>query len=176
MNPHTTCKRCGWCLRVKPLVDYHMDARAKDGRVGRCKLCVSAGTRMWAALNRTQKNATDRAWKRRNRHKDRAHGAVRRALREGRLVKPRHCQSCGWLKLEKRVKGATVDWIPAPLEAHHVNYRKPLEVLWLCKRCHASHHDWGQKHKSTRRALPQRVHKKTGRSVKRSNTQSSRSI
>jgi len=39
----------------------------------------------------------------------------------GRLEQPEACSSCG---------------TPGPVEAHHGDYSKPLEVEWLCSACH----------------------------------------
>lgn len=46
--------------------------------------------------------------------------AVARAVKAGTLRRPDGCEWCG---------GANV-------EAHHEDYSKPLEVLWLCRQCH----------------------------------------
>ncbi|QJT70437.1 hypothetical protein [Microcystis phage MaeS] len=51
--------------------------------------------------------------------KVRARQEVRNALRRGDLVKE-PCEKCGETKVE----------------AHHENYHEPLEVVWLCKKCH----------------------------------------
>lgn len=51
----------------------------------------------------------------------RAHEAVRRALKSGRLVKPDNCGRCG---------------AGGPIEASHDDYTKRLEVEWLCIPCH----------------------------------------
>ena len=50
---------------------------------------------------------------------------IQRQLKLRRLTRPEICQQCG---------GFTC------LEAHHADYRKPSEVLWLCKRCHEQLH------------------------------------
>jgi ribosomal protein S27AE len=55
--------------------------------------------------------------------KAKARWAVANALREGRL-KREPCQECGEIKSE----------------AHHEDYTKPLEVDWLCKKCHTIRH------------------------------------
>lgn len=55
--------------------------------------------------------------------KGRAHGLTTRAIRDGILI-PQPCEKCGNPK--------TV--------AHHETYLEPLEVNWLCRRCHQSHH------------------------------------
>ena len=51
--------------------------------------------------------------------------AVRNAVKDGRLVKPEMCESCGRTRR---------------LHGHHDNYSKPLEVRWLCSWCHAAAH------------------------------------
>lgn len=123
-------KACARCERRRARSQYHADATQTDGLSRRCKRCVSEQTAAWAQRNRRRKNETDREWKRRNRHKDRARGVVRRALARGELVRPPACACCG-----RRSRA---------LEAHHLDYSRPLLVVWLCKSCHAAHHDWGR--------------------------------
>ena len=48
---------------------------------------------------------------------------IRRQSRRGIKVRPDKC-NCGNLRPE----------------AHHPDYSKPLEVMWLCKRCHTDLH------------------------------------
>lgn len=53
------------------------------------------------------------------------HSAVKivsQALKTGKLVKPKSCEDC---KNDD-----------SNLEAHHTDYAKPLDVVWLCSRCH----------------------------------------
>ena len=62
-----------------------------------------------------------------NPEKAKAYDAVSYALRTGRLFK-KPCP-CGETKVE----------------GHHPDYSKPLEVIWLCKKCHIHEHkkkDW----------------------------------
>jgi hypothetical protein len=49
------------------------------------------------------------------------------AIAQGRLIRPDHCSECGNRPLRK-------------VEGHHPDYSKPLEVEWLCRRCHAARH------------------------------------
>ena len=44
------------------------------------------------------------------------------AVRTGKIVRPDDCSACG---------------STAFIEGHHEDYSKPLEVEWLCKKCHA---------------------------------------
>jgi hypothetical protein len=57
-----------------------------------------------------------------------ARKAVSRAVRSGRLVKPSACSSCGHVTPVARLHG------------HHRDHRRPLDVAWLCDRCHRAEH------------------------------------
>lgn len=59
-------------------------------------------------------------WRRENPLAARATDAVRKALREGRLVRPDRCQRCG-----TRTRVTAV----------HADLRRPLEVAWICYHC-----------------------------------------
>lgn len=55
-----------------------------------------------------------------------AHDAVSMCIKRGWLVQPKECQNCGQ-------KGQRI-------YAHHDDYGKPLEVKWLCSKCHQQRH------------------------------------
>lgn len=61
----------------------------------------------------------------------RAYGKVNYAVKTGKLKKPRRCQSCH-RRPTPRIDGRS------RLQAHHKDYRKPLDVLWLCSYCHGA--------------------------------------
>lgn len=54
-----------------------------------------------------------------------AHRKVAWAVKTGKLVSPKQCENC----LEER-----------KLDAHHDDYSKPLEVIWICRKCHRREH------------------------------------
>ena len=64
-------------------------------------------------------------WKKRNPQKAAAHTLILWAIRSGVIKKPEKCEEC-----KKNNK----------LEGHHLDYLKPLEVIWLCKSCHSKKH------------------------------------
>lgn len=68
--------------------------------------------------------AQTQAWKAKYPERVKAHTAVRIALMQRKLVKPETCSACGTPKL------------PTQLEGHHEDYTKPLEVCWVCRKCH----------------------------------------
>ena len=65
--------------------------------------------------------------------KGRAQQAVNRSVRSGRLVRPEVCSSCGETPPRNNA-GRTA------IHGHHEDYSKPLEVVWLCRRCHVAVH------------------------------------
>lgn len=57
--------------------------------------------------------------------KTRAHRLLSTAVRREKIAKPQLCECCR----RKRAR-----------EAHHHDYSKPLEVLWVCYQCHKDIH------------------------------------
>lgn len=54
--------------------------------------------------------------------------AVHNAVAKGVIQKPKNCTIC------KRKRRSDL------LEAHHEDYSRPLDVIWLCRRCHCNVH------------------------------------
>lgn len=54
--------------------------------------------------------------------KNKARVALGTAIRYGKIIRPTICEGCK--KPNKRIEG------------HHEDYSKPLDVDWLCKKCH----------------------------------------
>lgn len=65
--------------------------------------------------------------------KESARGMLNKAIAGGRVRKPSRCSECG-------TKGY--------VEGHHDDYRKPLEVRWLCRQCHENMHHLNGGHES----------------------------
>lgn len=63
--------------------------------------------------------------------KERCHNLVESALKKGIIKNPHICSCCG--SNDKFKDGRT------SIQAHHDDYDKPLEVRWLCQKCH---HRW----------------------------------
>lgn len=62
----------------------------------------------------------------------RVHSRVQQALRSGLIERPAVCSVCG-------KAFAAEDGRPG-LQAHHDDYSKPLDVRWMCRRCHYEWH------------------------------------
>jgi len=128
-------KWCFKCHETKPINDFYRHKAMADGRLGKCKACTKSDVRTHYRntlparkayeqrrfQQRARKAAAIRYQKRHrieNPDKYVARNAVRNAVRDGRITK-QPCK-CGETKVQ----------------AHHHDYSKPLDVEWLCFRCH----------------------------------------
>lgn len=136
-------KRCSMCGETKPLDEFHRSRGQKDGRHSRCKPCNKQAVAEWAQANpgrvreksrlkRERDPKAAKEWSRRSEarypEKHRARRTLHEAVKRGRVVKPDSCEDCGQ-QFEKRL-----------LHGHHEDYSKPLDVNWLCYRCHGKRH------------------------------------
>lgn len=133
-------KKCFKCNAVKPLDDFYKHLKMPDGHVNKCKECNKNDVTVNRNKNIEKFRAYDRErsknperikaiteitriWRQEDLRRSKAHSAVGRAIRSGDLVR-QPCIKCGE---EKSV-------------AHHEDYDKPLEVIWLCHPCHKQRH------------------------------------
>lgn len=123
-------KRCSRCKVTKDIAEFHKDRSRPSGLQIRCKSCHLATNREWGERHPEvrAKNEALRPKKDRNVTGEArlAHRAVEAALARGSLVRPTSCSAC--------------DRTLQRIHAHHDDYSKPLDVRWLCQRCHARHH------------------------------------
>jgi superfamily II helicase len=129
-------KQCPRCGSNKPFDEYYKHPDTADGRMGVCKECHKSHMK---ALRRDNPSVQERDRKRgkrpdriakniertkKHRAKNpdayRAQTAVGNAIRDKRLFRE-PCAICA----------ATEN-----IHAHHKDYSKPLDVVWLCARCH----------------------------------------
>lgn len=80
----------------------------------------------WRKENKEKYNEYQRKFKSKNRTQIDARRCVYYAVKGGILIKPLLCEICGENK---------------PLQGHHEDYTKPLEVKWLCRTCHCQQHN-----------------------------------
>jgi hypothetical protein len=81
--------------------------------------------RKWDTENMAKKMANAKRWQGENPEARQAHLAVHHAIESGKIKKSSSCQKC-----EK----------PGPVLGHHGDYSKPLDVQWLCYKCHGNLH------------------------------------
>lgn len=131
-----TGKPCIECGATKPLADYYKHPQMADGTLGVCKACHKRRMKVRRLTNpnvqqydrerhqRPERKAASHAnsdrWNKTNPAGYRAHTALSNAVRDKRILKE-PCAICGATK---------------NIHGHHKDYSKPLEVTWLCARCH----------------------------------------
>lgn len=104
-----TEKLCCTCREVLPASAFNRARSKPDGLHTQCRACNNAACRAHKAEHPTKPDAD----------KDRARGRLTKAVKRGEIDRA-PCAVCG-------LKDA---------EAHHEDYSRPLDVIWLC---HAHH-------------------------------------
>lgn len=129
-------KACSRCKADKPLKEFNKGKRWRDGFCKWCKACEQKRKRDWKLTSPSEKKEyaakyralfNDKNRIERFSPKDRtlARNSVTRALESGRLKRLLTCENCGE---------------PKPTQAHHEDYSKKLDVIWLCRSCHKIRH------------------------------------
>lgn len=150
---------CRSCARRKSLQDFSPHRLSRTGYRYDCKACAKAEktkrryilTEEQAAADRLRRKKSHRrvanrraveSWQKRNPEAVAAKKRLRQAVQSGRVKKPEHCQALG---CQSRLR----------LEAHHHDYRKPLDVVFVCARHHRRAHASGRLRLDP--ALPRRL-------------------
>lgn len=146
-------KQCKACNQYLPLTEYYL---SKGKPVARCKQCQvkyvmsnrdpekyrqqqirqydlnksqrQEYARQWRKDNKEHFRSIIEQWQQENPEKIAAYQAVSRAVKNGTLKKPSYCSYCGTFYEAKDIHG------------HHFDHSKPLEVVWLCYKCHREFH------------------------------------
>jgi hypothetical protein len=148
-------KECFKCKTVKPLTGFYKHPMMADGHLNKCKDCNKKDVRenrekkidYYRQYDKKRANIPKRvaarkeyektnegktahkkameAYGKKYPYKSIAHNAVNNAVRDGKMVVPKNCESCGAIQ---------------PLHGHHDDYSKPYEVRWICQFCHSTWH------------------------------------
>ena len=138
-------KVCSRCKAEKDDSCFREDRRTRTGLSSYCKPCCSEHHYEWLEKNRTKVNsqslksyykrrseieAQGIKWKYTPNDKKKQHSRIKffRAVKSGKIIKPSNCEECGGTD---------------NIEGHHEDYSKPLEVMWLCRKCHRAKHRRG---------------------------------
>ena len=141
-------KTCTKCQEAKPFDSFRLNVRVSDGYDSWCKKCHNKNSELCKRKDKEKYNALQRAKyarrkarlleaghvppgqvkrsllteeERRLRHN--ARRVTRRALADGKIVSI-PCFVCG----------------SSEVEAHHTDYSRPLDVVWLCAEHHREVH------------------------------------
>lgn len=144
-------KRCSTCKREQPDWEFLKRSDRPGAFRAECRTCGARRSKQRYAANKeshrkalrrynrenlTAANERKKRWKRRNPQrykafvarqafKEKARQLLGAAVRSGKIKKPEKCEGC-----------PSTD----ELGGHHNDYRKPLEVVWLCTICHGLRH------------------------------------
>lgn len=134
-NPILEFKKCRKCGEVKHIDKFNLDKRNNDKHSGTCRNCnnlrcyayekTERGKQVKRKYHSSLKGRLQQARMRFIHRKERkARWILQRAVDSGRIIKPQIC-SCG---------------NNLNIEAHHPDYNKSLDVVWLCRTCHKKIH------------------------------------
>jgi len=128
-------KKCFKCCLTKPISEFYRHPEMSDGYLNKCKECTKTDAIRTRNNNleyyrkydreRYKKNGVRKrsvSYKLLNPEKIKARDIINNAIRDGKLARPKVCSICGALGVS--------------IYAHHSDYSKPLEVVWVCKSCH----------------------------------------
>lgn len=152
-------KKCFKCGRVMPIDSFYRHPQMTDGHLNKCKECTKSditknredkieyykeydrnradlprrveARRLYAEQAKTdperkaKKAISMDKYKNKYPEKYKAHYKMRDNMRDKKIEKPELCSVCGKKK---------------NLEGHHHDYSKPLDVLWVCRKCHIRIH------------------------------------
>jgi ribosomal protein S27AE len=148
-------KVCKKCKVEKEITDFYKHSAMLDGHLNKCIDCVKARVNKYREINldkvreydKSRSNLPHRVQARMEYSKTEAykeshhksilkyrekypmvrasHVIVGNAIRDKKLIPEQFCSVC---KANEKI------------EAHHDDYTKPLEVRWLCKKCHTNWH------------------------------------
>lgn len=136
-------KTCSTCATEKPKSEFQTRIASKDGLTAACKQCLSARDAKRYEKEREIRSARQKMyistpegkaahkraiknWQEKNQIRRAAHVILNNALRNKTVI-PQQCWECG-----------------KKAEAHHPDYSRPLDVVWLCKKHHREVHSFNK--------------------------------
>jgi hypothetical protein len=130
---------CRVCHKSKPLVEMSKDRCRRLGCSAICNPCMRNAQNTRRAKNVDQCRRKERERRAASKQKKyaydergRARKKVLAAINSGKIVKPSYCSRCLMPTESYR------------LHAHHADYSKPLEIVWICSICHGIEHRRGK--------------------------------
>jgi hypothetical protein len=131
------CKVCGEEMELK-YFDMSKNRLGKKYHRGICRFCFNQkykeGNKKYIEKQKIEdiekfrdaERERGKRWRSSHRMEHYVHTLLNRAIENGGIVKPNKCSKCGI----EAVK----------INAHHEDYSKPYDVIWLCDKCHAERH------------------------------------
>ena len=133
-----TCRDCGI---EQPLSEFYLHPKMSDGHLNKCKTCVKSRIERHRKTNIDRIRGYDRS------RSNLPHRVAQRQIgtRRRRLASPdayraqsliANAVRSGILLQEPCMRCGRIDHV----HAHHEDYSKPMEIIWLCPVCHRERH------------------------------------
>ena len=121
-----------WQKKKRPLLNARLRERYVNNIEHERELANARQKKYMASeKGKAKHNETKKLYEKENPEKIKAQRKVRSAIKSGKLIRPEICDVC---KREGNIA------------AHHEDYNKPLEVIWMCQYCHLYHHQRSRFH------------------------------
>lgn len=151
-------KKCTQCEIDKEISEFYKHAKSRGGRMARCRVCTKSNVNKnraskidyYREFDRKRTDDPKRVKMRKDyfekNRKDPNWQARQRESRDKYLDKFAHKRSChviwGNYKRDHSIKPEPCSKCSSEIDlnAHHEDYTKPLEIIWLCKKCHGLRH------------------------------------
>lgn len=117
-------KVCSKCGEEKSFSCFEPRKTAPDGLRGQCRPCRNLAPNRRETFRKKRKTSEqNKKYATENAKKTKAHRLANAAIKVGAIVR-QPCEVCGELKVY----------------AHHCDYDRPLDVMWLCAHHHGAWH------------------------------------
>lgn len=161
-------KVCTRCKKQKMIANYYSNKTSKDGLSYWCKQCTSEKAKQYVEDNRQkvsesrrryrQKNKIEigkkgTEWRQENKEKVKKYSAkyneknrekvaeIRKIWREKNEVKIKAQYKVNYALKTQRLQREPCEICgDSKVDAHHTDYSKPLDVMWLCRSHHNAWH------------------------------------
>ncbi len=145
-------KHCRWCGQTKPIAEFYKHSQMADGHLNKCKECQKKNTHAAREMNPEYYREYDK--KRANlphRIKARAEYALTENYRKSHSKATIKWQDnhpnrrAASQILNNALRAGKINKLPCFIcgkkaHAHHPDYDRPLDVVWLCPKHHKEAH------------------------------------
>lgn len=118
--------RAEWQKKKRPI----LNARLRQRYIDNLDLSRAQGRERQKRYMQTEKGKlkhieAQKIYEQENPEKIKARSKLQKAISSGKIIRKTNCEIC---------------FIDCKPHGHHEDYSKPLEVIWMCSKCHLYHH------------------------------------
>lgn len=116
--------KCKSCHKAQ-MAEYRVNNKEKISALSATPHYVEARRAYQKGAGRIAANEASKRHRKAYPKRAKAKSMISHAIRDGNIVRPNNCEACG--------KTGTP-------QGHHCDYNKPMDVMWLCIKCHRQWH------------------------------------